>query len=344
MLPLKRIFVYEFVSGGGCYSTLGQIMPEGSLLAEGEAMLAAAAADLLRLPQTGVHFLRDARLPELHLPGCVVHRIGTAEEERSEFFALAGSAAGSVVIAPEIGGALLERVEWAVQAGANLWGPGARLVSLASDKQRLADHLAAAGLPVPAGRPMAPGESLPMNFAYPAVLKPRDGAGSQNVQRIDAWSMDGPRLAVPGRLEVFCPGLPASIGVLCGPAGSIPLPPCAQILSDDGRFAYLGGYLPLPPTLAKRAEQWGLRVISALPAPRGYIGIDLVLGADPHGNDDVIIEINPRLTTSYLGLRAACEGNLMGHWLDVLSERPVVLCLREGAVQFDAISGARKRS
>ncbi len=344
MLPLKQVFVYEFVSGGGCYSTLGQILPEGSLLAEGEAMLAAVVADLLQLPQISVHLLRDSRLPELQLPGCVVHWVGTSEEERSEFVALASSAAGSVLIAPEIGGALLQRVEWAAGAGGTLWGPDARLVSLAADKQRLADYLAAAELPVPAGRPIAVGESLPVDFPYPAVLKPRDGAGSQNLRRIDAWSADGPRLTVPGRLEVFCLGLPASVAVLCGPAGTIPLPACAQTLSDDGHFTYLGGYLPLPPRLAKRAEQWALRVVSALPAPRGYIGIDLVLGADPHGNDDAIIEINPRLTTSYLGLRAACEGNLMGHWLDVLAGRPVALCLREGAVQFDAVSGARKRS
>ena len=35
-----------------------------------------------------------------------------------------------------------------------------------------------------------------------------------------------------------------------------------------------------------------------------------MLGDDPAGADDVVIEINPRLTTSYLGLRRLARDNL----------------------------------
>jgi predicted ATP-grasp superfamily ATP-dependent carboligase len=38
--------------------------------------------------------------------------------------------------------------------------------------------------------------------------------------------------------------------------------------------------------------------------------VDLVLGADPNGREDFVIEVNPRLTTSYVGLRAAAQANL----------------------------------
>jgi predicted ATP-grasp superfamily ATP-dependent carboligase len=43
----------------------------------------------------------------------------------------------------------------------------------------------------------------------------------------------------------------------------------------------------------------------------GYIGVDLVLGDDASGTGDRVIEINPRLTTSYVGLRAAARCNLV---------------------------------
>ena len=40
------------------------------------------------------------------------------------------------------------------------------------------------------------------------------------------------------------------------------------------------------------------------------MGVDLVLGREPDGSEDFVIEINPRLTTSYVGLRAAARSNL----------------------------------
>jgi predicted ATP-grasp superfamily ATP-dependent carboligase len=170
--------------------------------------------------------------------------------------------------------------------------------------------LAAAGVPVPAGVLLEPDEPLPADFAYPAVLKPVDGAGSQ-----DTYLVSGPHDAVPAyawprRLERYTPGLAASVAMLCGPAGRITLAPCKQKISDDGRLRYLGGELPLAGGLAERATLLAESALAALPTATGYVGVDMVLGRDPHGDDDVVIEVNPRLTTSYVGLRAAAKSNL----------------------------------
>ena len=35
---------------------------------------------------------------------------------------------------------------------------------------------------------------------------------------------------------------------------------------------------------------------------RGYVGVDVVLGQDKL----YVVDVNPRLTTSYVGLRASC--------------------------------------
>ena len=64
------------------------------------------------------------------------------------------------------------------------------------------------------------------------------------------------------------------------------------MLSCDGRFTYRGGALPLPAPLANRATGLTCRAAETLRSPFGYLGMDLVLGDDPEGQEDVIIEIN----------------------------------------------------
>jgi predicted ATP-grasp superfamily ATP-dependent carboligase len=80
----------------------------------------------------------------------------------------------------------------------------------------------------------------------------------------------------------------------------------------------------------------GRRCIHSLPEPRGYVGIDVVLGADESGEGDCVVEVNPRLTTSYIGLRtAAAEGvNLAAAMLEVAQGRPARLTFRGGCVRF----------
>jgi predicted ATP-grasp superfamily ATP-dependent carboligase len=174
-------------------------------------------------------------------------------------------------------------------------------------------------------------------FSFPAVLKPIDGCGSQDIRRIErgdevSWeSIDRPL-----RLEEFVPGLAASVAVLCGPAGLYPLPACEQRLSEDGRFTYLGGRLPIEHDLEARARLLALAAVRALPEPQGYIGVDLVLGAAVDGSGDRVIEINPRLTTSYVGLRALSQSNLAATMLAVLGGVTPVLSFHQSQVEFTA--------
>ena len=153
-------------------------------------------------------------------------------------------------------------------------------------------------------------EPLPPRFTYPAVLKPVAGAGLQDTYLVSGPHDAPPAYAWPPRLERFVPGMAASVAVICGPAGRLTLLPCKQRISSDGRLRYLGGELPLAAGLATRASVLADRAVAALPPAAGYVGVDLVLGAYPNGREDFVIEVNPRLTTSYVGLRAAAQANL----------------------------------
>ena len=156
------------------------------------------------------------------------------------------------------------------------------------------------------------GQSPPDGSVFPCVLKPLDGAGSLAVQRLDHASELVSALwpSNPMRLEQFCPGVPCSAGVLGGPAGHVLLPPFRQRLSEDGRFSYLGGQLLCRAGLRLRAEHLAACAATILHDCVGYAGIDFVLGLAPDGSADVAVEINPRLTTSYIGLRHAVRENL----------------------------------
>jgi predicted ATP-grasp superfamily ATP-dependent carboligase len=339
-----QVFIYEYVSSGGFLHD-AEISPPACLLQEGAAMIDSLAADFAAIGRVQVSILRDARWSGRSRPAAAdlgplrCYPVHTPGEEGDLFNRLAARSDWTVVIAPELVGRLLDRCRRVLALGGRLLGPEPLLVEIASDKQRTAEHLAAAGVAVPVGIALQPGDRLPADFDYPAVLKPRWGAGSQGIRRIDRLPADdGPpvEIACPSRLERYCPGLPASVAFLCGPAGRFPLIPCRQRLSEDGRFDYLGGSLPLERPLARRAVRLAQAAVETLPEPTGYLGIDLVLGRDPGGAEDVVIEINPRLTTSYVGLRAAvAEGvNLAAAMLDVRLGRRPRLSFRPVGLQF----------
>jgi predicted ATP-grasp superfamily ATP-dependent carboligase len=335
---MQRIFVYEYFTGGGTYSDTAATGPESCIVGEGAAMVTALACDFQAIPGTEVVVLRDARLPDWPLAAASAIAIQNAQQERDAFAELARQCAATVIIAPEQNQALLERTRWAESVRARLLCPDSEFVAIASDKNRTAGLLSRHGVPVPAGIAFQPGSVLPSGFRYPAVLKPADGAGSIGLQLLDgpASPYDAAQLGSSARLETLCPGVAASIAVLCGLGGPQLLPPCLQRLSEDGHFRYLGGSAPIEAGLAPRAQRLAQAALTCMPATQGYVGIDLVLGSAKDGSADVVVEINPRLTTSYVGLRQLLKTNLAAAMIEAAAGRPVELCLARQRVEFTA--------
>jgi predicted ATP-grasp superfamily ATP-dependent carboligase len=60
--------------------------------------------------------------------------------------------------------------------------------------------------------------------------------------------------------------------------------------------------------------------------------VDVILGDGPAG--DVVVEINPRLTTSYVGLRALAVDNLVAAMLRVAEGRPAGVNWRAGRAEW----------
>jgi tyramine---L-glutamate ligase len=330
-----HVFLYEWVTGGGLMEQPGRLPT--SLLAEGSAMISALAADFAAVDGCRVTVLRDMRAADLPLGRCEVVEVQSPSDWREEFERLAAAADWSLVIAPEFDAILRDALNRAREAGARLLNASDEFVAIASNKQSTAERLHAANIPAPDAVIFeAEEEKLPSHFPYPAVLKPLDGAGSQHTLLVTGPHDDPPPYPWPRRLERFYPGRPASVAALSGPAGRRMLQPCWQRLSDDGRFTYEGGALVSVAELARRATALATRALDAMPPALGYIGVDLVLGNDPDGGEDVVIEINPRLTTSYVGLRRAVRENLPHAMVEVAEGRDVELSVRRDAIEFAA--------
>src|ERR1700737_3960130 len=87
-----RVFVYEFISGGGLLDTEQSQPLQSDLLAEGLAMASALVSDFAALPDVQVVSLRDHRLRDLPPPPGDVRIVQTAAEERAVFVEVAASA------------------------------------------------------------------------------------------------------------------------------------------------------------------------------------------------------------------------------------------------------------
>ena len=299
-------------------------------------MVSALAADFGEAAGIELHTLRDHRLADADLATNVNHEVHDRAHHWSTFSRLAECAHWTLVIAPEIDGLLLQASQRVVAQGGRLLSPDPAFIELASDKRALHRVWSDQDVPVPCQRELAAGEFTPRGFPYPAVVKPADGAGSLDV-RLVASSEDESGLVGSHRrrcLQSYCRGKPASVAVLSGPKGFRLLPPCRQMLSHEGQFRYLGGRMPIATSLATRASRLAEQVIASLPPTRGYYGIDLILGEAPDGSQDVAIEVNPRMTTSYVGLCQSAQGSLAAAMLAIASGEEYPVSFDSKTIEF----------
>ncbi len=301
------------------------------LRAEGRAMRDAIVEDLLALPGVTVTVVhRDPS--RLALSPGLSGRIVEGDRE-SLFRDAVRDAEAALVIAPEEG-RLLEGLSRIVEEEKRLLlGPSAASVRLLGDKLATARALAAAGLPTPAceALPLASAAASLALRPLPFVVKPRDGCGGLGASLVRRRA-EVPAAIRTARLATlrsdllvqdYVPGSGASVPLIVGAGGSLALGLARQHLRGGGSFVYEGGEIPWPHALRPRAIALARAVAGALaraaPGLRGYVGVDLVVSrGGPH-----VIEVNPRLTSAYLGLRRVVRGNAAAWIIDAALGRPI---------------------
>lgn len=325
---LERIGVYEWCCSGGASAVRdGPVGLEEAIRSEGRAMFLAVLGDAASDPRHRVTaFLADeGPVSRDDLPvGIAIRRI----DGRWHDDALVAAAVEQdwlLLIAPETDGELARLASLVRAAGGRVALPSAAFIELASNKHASLLALAGAGLPVPAGRLLAPGESPPTGFRLPAIRKANASAGCDGLSRIDSAAHLAGAAATSERLEARAEGRPVGVAVLCGPGGMVPLPPCEQVFEGARRPAYRGGHSLEDRGLAARATALARRAVSTLEDRSGFaagwVGVDMILGPRADGRGDRVLEVNPRLTTSFVGLAAAAGKGLTRMILDAAEGR-----------------------
>lgn len=320
------VLVYEAVSGGG----LGPGDPPASWLAEGSAIRRALVLDFAAVPGVRVVEAVDARCAEP--AGATppnVARIVTNPARPIDLGRLAPRADGAVLVAPESGGQLEALARRCRGAGARSLGADPAAIALCANKLRLAEHLGRLGIPTPPTRAWRPGARLPAPGAPSGrvVVKPVDGVGAVDTFVLDRASLDrGPRrgLGGSGRLIIqpYRPGPAYSASFLVGRGGRAHLLAVGRqriALGPRGEVRYEGGEVPAP---ADRLDLGPVRAaVGSVPGLLGLVGVDFV-ATGPVGASEVI-EINPRVTTSIVGLtRLAAPGTIARAWLAATLDEP----------------------
>jgi len=315
-----RILVYEHVSGGG-YS--GHSMSP-NVLSEGFAMLLSIVSDFKSAGHE-VTVLLDSRLSKLNPPiiaDCIIPVFCPKDEK---FLIKAAEINDAVyVIAPETGQTLQSLVELVEHAGKDSLNCDASAIQKVADKNVLHKTLEKNGLPTPNAAVLNVDWSLAevknsirSKFSYPLVFKPVDGVscGGLSIVKEDAQvekaftRIKAESAAKHFIAQEFIEGEAASVSVLCTGTEALAISLNRQnikVAVPEGVSSYEGGTVPFVHPLNQEAFMVAEKVVESFPGLRGYVGVDLVLAKD----QPFVVDVNPRLTTSYVGLCKVASFNV----------------------------------
>jgi predicted ATP-grasp superfamily ATP-dependent carboligase len=301
-----HVLVHEYVTGGGWP---GAVLPTG-LASEAFAMLKAVLTDLDAWGGVRTTTTLDSRLDGDSVPAARIVPLWPAAHLET-LIRLAGSCDAALIIAPETDGILAHLTELVEAAGAAVLGSSPAAIAAAADKWQCYHVFRRNGIPTPETWCVPAGDAaaLARAIGLPLVVKPRDGCGSEGVYLArDLASLES-ALSRVGRevlLQRFIEGIHASASLLVRAGAALPLSLNGQRITPGTPFVYQGGCVPLDHRLGAQALALSAWAATSLPGLRGYVGVDLVLTE----STPYVIEINPRLTTSYVGLRQVADCNL----------------------------------
>lgn len=177
-----------------------------------------------------------------------------------------------------------------------------------SDKSVTMSELSRIGLKTPKTLAYTPENPLDLDpLKPPFIVKPRTGTGCEGLKLFQ--SSAGLKCFLLNKkreflIQEFVKGIPASVSLLTNGLKALPISLNRQFISIR-RSMYLGGYTPMHHRLLKEAFEITVKAVELFKGLKGYVGIDVILSKD----GVYVIEINPRLTVSYIGLSRSLSEN-----------------------------------
>jgi len=301
-----KILIFEYINGGGFADT--DLPP--SLAREGWLMLTAVLNDLLASGEHEITVLLDKRCAANVPHGINIITVLPQDDVLAIFTEALQHCDAVLPIAPET-----EQILWTLcatieHAGKKLLSSPSSAVAKTADKMETFSVLSAHPIPtVPSHRL----DKYPHFYEQGTVIKARDGAGCENCF-VFYNEDDFERLLVSLHnpehylIQPFISGVALSLSALFNNGTAQLLCVNRQFISilENQRLKLAGCEVNCH--VEKVAFQAIVEQIAqAIPDLWGYVGIDLI----KHNDQLFVVEINPRLTSSYTGIHEALGLNVM---------------------------------
>ncbi|RLG75355.1 MAG: hypothetical protein DRO23_04290 [Thermoprotei archaeon] len=296
---MPKVLVTEFISSIGPRSK-GTVKSYWDLVVEGFSM-AYTAAKVLKEAGADVYITLNSIFENISSPFKMIvvkdyeDYLGVLEKHASLVDYV-------ILIAPP-----KELIELAKIVKDKVLGPTCNCIQLFSNKKNTFLFLKEHDVLVP--KTVFLRKESTINVRYPVIVKPIDMAGSAGITL--AKSHEQLKYAIDYAfqntfldevaIQEYLVGIHASISVISNGQEIIFLSNNIQLINMDsrGHLKYYGGITPLKNKgLHKKSMDLVYKIVKICKGLKGYFGLDLVwVNWKPY-----IVEINPRLTTSFLGL------------------------------------------
>ncbi|NIM44110.1 MAG: ATP-grasp domain-containing protein [Nitrososphaeria archaeon] len=326
-----KVLIYEHLTGGGF---LGRSLPSG-VLSEGFAMLGSTIADF-KAAGSEVVTLLDPRIAILNPPLAADEVISPPSRSKliSVLRDLLVRVDVALIIAPETDGSLPDLVKEVEKVSKVIsLNSSSKTILSVSDKMKVCDTLQSEGIRTPETRIIdLEGDiekvlKVAYELDYPLVFKPVVGIGCcglsvvmDETQVFDAVEkLMRESQARHFLIQSLVQGIAASVSLISDGERALPLSLNEQkviLAGPNSNSGYYGGAVPLYHPFREEALKAARKAVEAF-CLRGYIGVDCLLTK----KGPLVVEINPRVTTSYIGLRKVMNINLAQAMVAAASER-----------------------
>ncbi|CCE24113.1 ATP-grasp domain-containing protein [Methylotuvimicrobium alcaliphilum] len=315
-----KILVFEYVTGGGFNR---ERIPD-TLATEGLLMLKALLQDLSEIADIKLIVMLDTRFADSisEYAGAIEIVPIDAHQSVLETFQKQVVRCDAVwSVAPEINNILFDLTRMIERLGKRLLSSSSEAVAITSNKLETFRYLTQHRIETVPSEPFIPHRFQPIGRQ---VIKPVDGMGCERTFRVDNaedWALVRPQLGEePYIVQPYIDGTPASLSCLFNHGkGWLLCHNVQRIEIKDCRFK-LNACRVNEPGVKENYQVLVNRVAHALPGLSGYAGIDIIETPEYIA----VLEINPRLTTSYAGIREALGINVAAEVLRMPQNQPSV--------------------
>ena len=166
-------------------------------------------------------------------------------------------------------------------------------------------------------------QEIEEKIGFPAIFKPVNSVGCEGLSLINSKtqvSIAIEKVANQANTRRFISqeliqGQPTSVTIISDGTNAVPISLNKQHVSlraPNQDSTYNGGTTPFDHPQNDKAFATAKRLVESIEGLRGYVGVDLILTK----NEPIVIEINPRLTTSCIGTRKILNTNIAQTLID----------------------------